>query len=199
MLREIPAGRSKKPASVIFLGVGLAVFLCFIGVIIADTSFSIAPTAGEASQPILKPEMRRELPKAERAGNSVPYANWQLTLNENFSIKDNNIVLFVLTKQNWHDHSKYFRYKPDSFVVYDDLGNEYLLYVRNCELDAPFIDRELNFKGYKKIEMQSSSSWWRQSGSLPVFYGSIPQNAQHLYFHIKEFGVYRDITFVFDL
>lgn len=63
----------------------------------------------------------------------------------------------------------------------------------------PFFDRQVEFDAYEKITFESSPSWCNSDDRIPIYSGVIPAQAKHIYFHIDEFGVFKDITFVFDL
>jgi len=180
------------------LGFGVIILICLIGFIIIAFNNSTLMKKSNKVQVINKPEMVNPLPRTARVGTPLAYANWELTVNPEFSVDDNKIS-FSLVLKNWNNNNQTFRYKPNTIVVYDDSGNEYPIYLDNCEPDSPYLGRQMTFEPYEEIKFQSSRSWCNQTDNLPRFFGVIPQNANNLYIHLREFGVFQNITFIFDL
>ncbi len=48
------------------------------------------------------------------------------------------------------------------------------------------------------IEFKSSRSWCSSEEHIPAFIGVI-LNTKQIYFHIQQFGVFTDLTFIFEL
>lgn len=147
---------------------------------------------------ITTPLMLSTLPKAEVAGKAIAFNNFEIVLEPEFRISE-NMLYFDFTIQNWNDQVTVLRYKPNNFIVYDDLGNTYPLHLGYCDMDIPFFDRQVEFDAYEKITFESSSSWCNRDDLIPTFSGIIPAQATHIYFYIDEFGVFKNITFVFAL
>lgn len=145
-----------------------------------------------------KPTMLVVLPAAEKAGKSVAFAGWEIRVEPEIDYI-NNKQSIQFTLQNWNDTKQTFRYLPSSIQIYDDLNNSYPLYIGNCAPDTPYINRQISFDPYQLVKFQSSTSWCDRKNSIPVFSGTIPVNAHHLYIHFDEFGVFQNITFVIDL
>jgi len=180
------------------IGFGLLAVICLIVFIVTSLAIGKEATSKNSDQSSKKPEMLATLPKAVKAGTSVAYANWELTINPEITVDDNRIS-FTLNLQNWNDTNQTFRYKPNTFLVYDDLGNKYPLYIGNCEPDTPYLDRQITFEPQEITKFQSSRSWCNRDDSLPEYSGVIPQEANELYFYLEDFGVYKNIIFVFEL
>ena len=121
-----------------------------------------------------------------------------MTISPEIDVDDNRIA-FNMVLKNWNNNQQTFRYKPNTIVVYDDLGNTYNFYLGNCEPDIPFLDRQITFKPYEEVEFKSTRSWCSRAYYLPLYSGVIPQEAKKIYFHLEQFGVYQNITFVVDL
>lgn len=182
------------------LWVGLGIFfsiillLSFTGLINNNSSSFRLSSPTEITRPL----MLSTLPKAESAGEAVAFNNFELVMDPNFRTSE-NMLYFYFTIQNWNGQVTVLRYKPNNFIVYDDLGNTYPLSLGYCDMDLPFFDRQVEFDAHKKITFESSNSWCNRDDLIPTYSGVIPAQAKHIYFHIDEFGVFKDITFVFDL
>ncbi|MBI9046905.1 MAG: hypothetical protein JEZ06_20635 [Anaerolineaceae bacterium] len=158
---------------------------------------SVARTAQEAViDP--KPDMLSVLPEAIMAGETIAYHDWELTVSPQISVNDGEINLNI-TMKNWMDGQQTLRYIPEGLVVYDDLRNTYPVSIGNCDIDLPYLEREVYFDIDQEIEFSSTSYWCNKATVLPPFSGIIPGNAQHLYLLLKNFGAFNDITFVYDL
>lgn len=191
-----PPVQKKNP-----LGVWIA--LVVFGFIIIVSISGLFNTRSSASQrnpltAIHKPAMLATLPKAVAAGKTTPYNNLEIYFEPAVRISENKIY-FNFTVQNWDENDLILRYKPNNFIVYDDLGNSYPLRLGYCDLDTPYLDRQMKFDPYELVQFESSDYWCDQENRIPAYSGVIPANAKQLYFHINEFGVFKDITFVFDL
>ena len=195
-----PAAHTHKKTGNIFLivGVCITILLCLGAVLFASINSDPSPREADTDLTDDKPDMLAALPQAVRAGTPVPFEGWELTFNPELST-DNNKISFSFSLKNWHDSHQTFSYQTQTIVVYDNIGNTYPLYLGNCEPDFPYLDRQITFQPYEEINFQSSTSWCGRENRMPVFFGVIPLNADNLYFHFETFGVYRNITFVFDL
>jgi len=138
------------------------------------------------------------LPSAVSAGKSVAYKEFEILFDPNIRV-DNGLLFFNFTLQNWSDKVEILRYKANDFIIYDDLGNSYPLNLGSCDVDLPYMDRQIEIEPNEIIEFESSRSWCSSEEHLPAFIGVIPMNAKQIYFHFKEFGVFTDLTFIFDL
>lgn len=196
VITPVPTTKAKLPKAIPFVILGIITFLCLMGLVIFSGSNSSNQFAREPL--INEPEMLNVLPKAERAGVAVPYADWELTISPEISVSDSKIG-FMITVKNWDGSKRIFRYQANDIVVYDDQGNTYPLVVGDCEPDLPYQDRQLTFDPYEDLEFQSTGYWCSQANYLPEFFGVIPHNASKLYFHLKEFEAFKNITFVIDL
>ena len=123
---------------------------------------------------------------------------FEISSDANFRI-ENDLLFFDFTFQNWGDQTFILHYQANTFEVYDDLGNDYPINLGSCNADSINEDRQIEIKPNDKIEFTSSSSWCTSVKSIPAFSGVIPPEAKQIYFHIKEFGEFKDITFSFDL
>lgn len=187
----------KRP---IGLWVVLAIFVAIILFVTLTSLFNNNSSRNRLSSPteIPKPLMLSTLPKAESAGKAIAFNNFEIVMEPDFRISE-NLLYFNFTVKNWNSQVALLRYTPNNFIVYDDLGNTYPLRLGYCDLDLPFFDRQIEFEAYEKIMFESSSSWCNRDDLIPTYSGVIPAQAKHIYFHIDEFGVFKDITFVFDL
>ena len=145
-----------------------------------------------------KPAMLASLPNAAKAGSAVAYAHWELIVSPEISVSGAQIS-FAFILRNWHDQTQVFRYKPITMIVYDDLGRTYPLSLGNCAPDLPFFERQITLSPYENINFQSSRSWCNRAHLIPTFSGVIPHQANQLYLHFEEFGVFSGLTIVFDL
>jgi len=150
--------------------------------------------AGKSPTPI----MLSSLPGAVKAGNSVTYKEWEIVVDPNLELSG-KLISISFSIQNWSNHNQVISYKVKNLILYDDLGNNYPVHLGNCEIDTPYLDRQLSFDSYQKFTLKSSNSWCNQSSSIPHFSGVIPTGAKNLYFYFEIFGVYEKITFVIDL
>lgn len=176
---------------------GLFLFAC--GLIILSSGLGAQRSnSSNARNKLDKPTMLAVLPAAEKAGKSVAYAGWEIRIEPEIDYT-NNKQSIQFTFQNWNDTQQTFRYIPNSIQIYDDLNNSYPLSIGNCAPDTPYINRQVSFDPYQLVKFQSSTSWCNRENSIPLYSGTIPVNAQHLYIHFDEFGVFQNITFVIDL
>ena len=156
------------------------------------------PNSSNTNNELEKPVMLTVLPSAEKAGRAVAYAGWEIRVEPEIENVDNKQSL-RFTIQNWNNTKQTLRYLPKSIQIYDDLNNSYPLYIGNCAPDTPYLNRQISFDPYQSVIFQSSTSWCNRENYIPVFFGTIPVNAQHIYLHFDEFGVFENITFVIDL
>jgi hypothetical protein len=188
----------KKGTLLILAGVGSFIALCLVIGLLSSMNNASSSRASDAGSTQDQPDMLEALPQAVNAGTAVAYGGWELTFSPEIST-DGNKLSFSFTLKNWHDSNQTFSYQPNSIVVYDNIGNTYPLYLGNCEPDLPHLDRQITFRAYEEIAFQSSTSWCSRENKIPVFFGVIPQNAQNIYVHFEAFGVFQNITFVFEL
>ncbi|MBP8705669.1 MAG: hypothetical protein KBI19_06745 [Candidatus Cloacimonas sp.] len=189
---------NKKSTNKVWIYLIMIGFLIFF--ISAPSWFfsSPKPTNPVFPEVVEKPSMLLNLPSAKSAEESVAYKEFELRFDPNIHI-DTGLLYFDFTLQNWGDKVVVLRYRANNFIVYDDLGNTYPLYLSNCDVDLPYIDRQIEMEPNEIIEFESSRSWCSSGEDIPAFIGVIPMNAQQIYFHFKEFGVFTDLTFIFDL
>jgi hypothetical protein len=90
-------------------------------------------------------------------------------------------------------------YTPKSLLVYDDLGNSYSLSLGSCDIDMPYLVRQVSFDPYEKVGFESSDFWCNHGDLIPAFSGTIPPTVRHLYLYFEDFGVFNKIVFVFNL
>lgn len=188
----------KKTALWVWLGLGVALMGCVILSLLGGLLSSSTNTSSVSMKAIEKPAMLNALPSAEKAGKAVAYADWEIVVDPDIKVYDDQLS-FAFTVQNWNGSNQVLRYKPNAIVVYDDLGNTYPFHLGRCEADLPFMDRQVSFDAYGKTQFASDSSWCNRETSISTFFGVVPVNAKHLYLHLEEFGVFKNITFVFDL
>jgi len=145
-----------------------------------------------------EPDMFLDFPSTELAAESFTSKEFEISSDANFRI-ENDLMFFDFTFQNWGDQTFVLHYQANIFEVYDDLGNDYPLYLGSCNTDSLNEDRQIELKPNEIVTFTSSSSWCSSVKSIPAFSGVIPPEAKRMYFHIKEFGEFKDITFSFDL
>jgi predicted RNA-binding Zn-ribbon protein involved in translation (DUF1610 family) len=190
--------KTKAPKAAPLLLLGIIAFLCLIGLAVIVLSGGKSTNLLVREPKINKPEMLSFLPKAEKAGVAVPFSNWELTVSPEISVSGSKIGLLITIK-NWDDASQIFRYQPNDIILYDDRGNTYPLLIGKCEPDSPYLNRQMTFDPYEEVKYRSTEYWCSQASYLPEYFGVIPQNVTNLYLHLKEFGVFKNITFVIDL
>jgi hypothetical protein len=144
------------------------------------------------------PVMLSSIPKAEIAGKEIAYKGLEYLFDPNISVNEDSLQ-FHFTIMNWNEDPYLLRYKPKSLVVYDDLGNTYPLVLGQCDIDLPYLDRQIEIKAKEEMTFASSRSWCSRGNYLPAFSGNIPLDAKKIYLHLENFGDLNDITIVFDL
>ena len=169
--------------------------LALLGGWLTAKDYSKTQTAAET---IVKPSMLTVLPAAEEAGTEVAYGDWALYVDPQIEISQDGLS-FIFSLTNWQDRQRVLQYIVKTIIVYDDLGNTYPFHSGNCAVDLAYFDRQVIFEPYEEVSFQSSSGWCKSENSIPVYSGIIPVNARHLYLHFDKFGVFENITFVFDL
>jgi hypothetical protein len=142
--------------------------------------------------------MLATLPKAVKAGTAVAYKNWEIVVSPEFTVSNNRLA-FAFSIQNWHDNNQILSYEPKTIIVYDNMGKVYPINLGRCAPDLPFIPRQLTFSPYEKMSFSSNSSWCNRDTYIPTYSGLISQDVNNLYFHYEDFGVFKNITFLFDL
>ncbi len=188
----------KKTALWVWLACGAALAGCLMLVLLSGLAGTSKAGKTTPAKAIEKPAMLNALPAAEKAGKAVAYANWEIAVDPNLKVSDGKIFIQFSVK-NWSGSQQALDYVPKSIVVYDDLGNTYKVHPGNCEIDLPYLKRQVNFNAYETIQFSSDTSWCNSEKRIPAFFGMIPANAKHLYVHMEAFGVFKNITFVFDL
>ena len=143
-------------------------------------------------------ELFLDVPSPEPEGKLFTSKEFEISSDTSFRI-ENDLMFFDFTFQNWGDQTFVLHYQANTFEVYDDLGNDYPINLGSCNADSVNEDRQIEIKPNEKVEFTSSSSWCNSVKSIPAFSGVIPPEAKQIYFHIKEFGEFKDITFSFDL
>jgi hypothetical protein len=144
------------------------------------------------------PDMLSKLPTGEYAGKKIPFSNWELTVSPEINVQNSSIGI-RLALMNWGDSEQLFRFRPNSFTLYDDLGNSYPIRFGNCSEDSAYFVKQVSFNAFELKEFSSAEFWCKDETYLPVFFGTIPMNAKQLYLQMTDFGVFSKITFVIDL
>jgi hypothetical protein len=191
-------GADGRKRQIITLGAVLCAVICLLIFMVNRSLRSPGNNYPDASEQIIKPQMLAALPAASQAGKSIPYNNWELSLDPQIEVNNNRIFL-KLSLTNWSDDIQVLRYTPNDLVVYDDLGNTYSLFLGNCDIDLPHLDRQISIKPNEQVSIRSNTSWCNRAEYIPAFSGVIPLDANHLYLHLKEFGVFQNLTFIIDL
>ena len=191
--------KRKKLSIWVWLICGAVLMSCFYISVFGGIFSDVAGFSTDSGiESIIKPIMLAKLPSAVNAGTEVAYAGWEINVNPEFKLEDNRIY-FTYTIKSWDEGNQVLTYQPNSIVVYDDLQNTYPLNLGNCEEDLPYLKRQVTFEQYDEFTFSSSSFWCNDQTEIPSYFGTIPIDANHLYLHMKDFGVYSNITFVFDL
>jgi hypothetical protein len=181
----------------------IGVFLCVIMVVagsITSTSTTRKPNTSSSSSnsSVEKPQMLTTLPKAVKAGTAVAYKNWEIVVSPEFTVSNNRLA-FAFSIQNWHDNNQILSYEPKTIIVYDNAGKVYPINLGSCAPDLPYLTRQLTFLPNEKMSFTSNTSWCNRDTNIPTYSGVIPQDVSNLYFHFEDFGVFKNIIFVFDL
>ncbi|HAF49037.1 MAG TPA: hypothetical protein DCL08_07340 [Anaerolineaceae bacterium] len=189
------------PGAIILSAIG--VFLCVIMVIAGSitnrrTDRKPNTSSSNEKQSIEKPQMLVTLPKAVKAGKAVAYKNWEIVVSPEFTVANNRLA-FAFSLQSWHDSNQILSYEPKTIIVYDNVGKVYPINLGRCEPDLPYLTRQLTFSPYEKMSFSSNSSWCNTITYIPTYSGVIMQDVNNLYLHFEDFGVFKNITFVFDL
>ena len=202
---EYSPSKSTSPLKVfLLLFIALCIIACFVFLIISSFSKTIDLNSPNSSQSLSNkvqvstPSMLSKLPSAVKAGNSIAYEGWEISIDPNLDLNNNNISA-SLSIQNWKDNKQILRYQMKNLILYDDLGNKYPISHGSCPIDSQYLDKQISFDPFQKVIMKSSSSWCNQSNSIPFFSGIIPTEAKHLYLYFEMFGVFEKITFIIDL
>ena len=180
------------------IGIIALIFVIFIFGILNNLTGKASITSKNNSRISPTPPMLSSLPNAVKAGNSVAYKGWEVVVDPNLEM-NNKLISISFSIQNWSDGNQVLRYQVKNFILYDDLGNTYPVHLGSCDIDTPYLDRQLSFDSYEKITMKSSNSWCNRNSSIPFFSGIIPAGAKNLYFYFEHFGVYEKITFVINI
>lgn len=200
---DMPAAPSyssspKKIALWVWLGLGATLIGCIILSLLGGLLSTSTNGSSISMKAIEKPVMLSALPAAVKAGESVAFAGWEIAVDPDIKVNDDKLS-FAFTLKNWNDSNQVLRYKPNTIIVYDDLGNSYPVHLGSCDADLPYLNRQVSFDPYGKVHFSSNFSWCDRETSIPTFFGVVPVNAKHLYLHLEDFGVFKNITFVFDL
>ncbi len=189
----------KVPIILSVIGVFLFGIIFIASSMINPSTTRKSNTSSSNEKPsVEKPKMLTTLPKAVKAGTAVTYNNWELIVEPEFSVS-NNQLYFRFSIQNWNDNSQILRFEVNTFIVYDNHGKIYPLHLGRCSPDLPYLNRQLSFDPFTKLDFQSNSLWCNQEQYIPSYSGVISQDVDNIYFHFEEFGVFQNITFVFDL
>ena len=180
------------------IGVFLLVIIVIARSMINPNTARKSNTSSSNAKPsVEKPQMLATLPKAVKAGTAVAYNNWELIVDPEFSVSD-NLLYFKFSIQNWSDNSQLLRFELNNIIVYDNLGKIYPLQ-GSCSPDLPHLTRQLSIDPFGKVNFQSNRLWCNQEQYIPSYSGVISQKVDNIFFHFKEFGVFKNITIVFDL
>lgn len=194
---EIGTSHRNKKASIWSYIIIIVFFLIFFTAprwLTPTPMFPDSPLPGIANEP----DIFLNSPPTELFGKSFTSKEFEISSDANFRV-DNGLLFFDFTFQNWSDQTVVLNYQTTTFEVYDDLGNNYPINLGSCNADSLNEDRQIEIKPNEKIEFASSSSWCNSANNIPAFSGLIPPEAKQIYFHIKEFGEFTDITLSFDL
>lgn len=189
--------------TVAIIAIAVVVIICLFIVVVNSlsrtgrTSRSEAKPSERNSAPE-KPQMLTTLPKAVKAGTPIAYKNWEIQVEPELSVSSNQLF-FRFSVKSWHEDNQVLRFEPKTFIVYDNLGKVYPLRLGSCAPDLPYLSRQVNFVPYEIVSFQSNSSWCNRGSYIPTYSGVIGQNVTHIYLHLEDFGVFKTITFVFDL
>jgi len=157
-------------------------------------SESVEPTDQEAT-----PVMLSSLPtNPVLAGQAVAYQGWELLLDHGISTQ-RNLITISLSLTNWTGADANFRYIPNDIKLMDDVGNEYPISTDSCDADLLFFQKEISVDARNTTEIESSSSWCRHDGALPIFSGTIASNASKLYVVFSNFGPFTNLICEVDL
>lgn len=189
--------QDKLPFDMRYLLIGSLIILvtCLFVFLTGKANYKKKYTVVES---IEKPQMLDNLPSVVEAGKLIPYKDWEIFVDSELEVQDNKLFI-ELSIQNWNDEEQVLRYIPNSIRVYDDLGNEYPIFIGNCDIDLPYLERQLTFDPREKITFQSSNSWCNREEYLPSFFGVIPIDANRIYIYIDKFGVFENMKFKFDI
>lgn len=194
----LPLDAEKKKLPIWIWIILITSILFWYGILNIDRLFTTSPNRISESTKVVKPQMVTTLPKAEKAGKAIPYDGWEIIVKPDFEVIDGRLF-FSFDVINWNDKVQTIQYIPKNIVVYDDLGNTYNLDNGSCDIDLPYLERQITAVPFEKIVMKSEISWCNQGNSIPAFSGVIPNNANHLYLFLEDFGVFTRKIFVFDL
>lgn len=192
-----PPIRRRKQSSVAAAIIGFGAFLLIVLMIrLLSGNSSTSETSRNRGTPI--PKMVASLPLSMKAGQKIAYKGWELGVNSSFSTYRNKLH-FEMEIKNWAETDKVFRFQAQDIVVYDDLGNIYPMEEGSCSPAALYSNLQITVSPRRNISLKSSSSWCKNSPSIPAFSGVIPVNAKKLYIKLERFDVFDGLIIVFDL
>lgn len=187
--------KSNQRLFLIILGAGLAI--CLGWTVFSSLLFTGPAQIAKATlEPT--PPMLAVLPQTAVAGAPIAYQGVEIIVHPEVEVSQ-GLLFIKIDLRNWSETALIHRYKPKQIIVYDDRNNQYEIYAGNCDLDIPFMDRQITINARQKLKLSSSQSWCSDEKALPVFSGVIPVEAKHLYVRLENFGVFSLITFVIDL
>lgn len=197
--------RSSSPSRINLLIPIIAVIsVCFTGLLIfflfggAGFLGLTSQTKNYQSDLEPTPEMVSTLPKAVRQLSSVAYSGWEMRA-VNATVTKNNQIDFIIEIKSWNNAPRNFKFLIKDFVVYDDQGNLYSVSLGDCPPDSPYLERKIVFSARDEITFSSDEDWCDSKKGIPYFSGAVPPNARQIYLLLEQFGVFEDITLVFDL
>jgi hypothetical protein len=145
-----------------------------------------------------RPTMLNSLPTSSYTGRAIGYANWEINVDPSLNTANNRISIKI-SVINWNEVNKIFSYKANDIILYDDVGNKYAISLNGCDADAGFLERQISFDANESNVLSSTNYWCSNQAELPIFLGTIPRGAKHLYLQLTNFGVFSKITFVYNL
>lgn len=188
------SGKNKKMVITVFF---VCLAICFV-IYLFSSRRGGGRTDTVESITVNLPSMLGSQPSAQKAGISIAYKNWEILVDPQYEIHNNRIFI-RFSMQNWNDSVEVLTYICKDIIVYDDLGNQYPIYIGNCDIDIPYLDRSITFEPYEKITFSSKETWCNNEDTLPAFSGIIPLDANYLYVHFNKFEVFENITFIIEL
>lgn len=187
---EIAGKRTKKTAWIVL---GLFVIILII--------CELLPTKSKNSPTkvlISPPTMLEKLPEFGETNTWYAFDGWELFVSPELDVQSGNIgVQIHLT--NWSSETLLLRYQPDTFVLYLEDGTVFPQKSKDCQPGDLYQSRQIEVKSGDTLELSSANYWCNNDKRLPMFSGTIPVNAEHLYLKLSELGVFSNFVIIFDL